>query len=34
LRLAGRHGYDLEKPSSWLRTLGEHWYWKLAKRLR
>jgi hypothetical protein len=33
LQLAGRHGYDLAKPAGWLRTISEHWYWKLAKRL-
>jgi hypothetical protein len=32
LQLAARHGYDLEKPAGRLRTVGTHWYWKLAKR--
>jgi len=32
LELAARHGYDLKKPDGRLRTLGAHWYWRLAKR--
>ena len=34
LQMAGQHGYDPGKPAGWVRTFSEHWYWKLAKRLR
>lgn len=31
LALASQYGYDLTQPASALRTLGEHWVWRMRK---
>ncbi len=33
-RIAAEYGYDLQKPTSWLRSWGESLYWQALKKLR